>query len=243
MRKNLQLLKLKDVINLHSSSKRHLLEEVTAQFRRQHSYLNKLRIRRQDVLQCFEDVVDNATKPEFDYNSWTMQSKRDMSQTFDKILADARGWHGKGVTEKSLIQPFNDMCYHNLNAMMCLDLLSHDSNGEMVSDVAASQFIHRIIEDVSSFSKEKFGVCPEINIQGETNLRIVPPFIEFIIVEVLKNAIKAVVDRYGALDIDDADPIEIHISKTIALDNEMESGAIIEFCDRGVGMDDAVAKR
>jgi hypothetical protein len=242
MNKKLQLLTVHDFFHHQSIGRHSLFKQTIAQLKRQHVYLDTLRIRRPDVLHTFVQIIDNAMLPKVNIDNWLITSKYALSQTFDRIVADGNRWNGHGVTEKTLIKPLNDICHHSLYAMLCLDLLSDDapSLGLTVSDVDVRPFMERIVEDVSSFSKEKFGVCPEIQIKGEMDLSMVSPFIEFVTVEVVKNSIKAVIDRYGALDIDDAPPIQI-----ILINNLTKNGGIgrIVFSDHGIGMQKEVADR
>jgi hypothetical protein len=250
--KNLKLLQLKDFVRLGTApgGRIALFDQTVQQFKNQHNYLKTLRIRRPDVMRTFEQVIDSAScgphdDKKFHIDTWVTTSKTNMSKTFDKIVADGSMWNGQGVGDNALIQPLNEICRQNLYAMVCLDMLSADAprNGMFASEVFAHDFITRIVDDVSSFSKEKFGVCPHIDVQGELKTYIIPPFIEFVVVEILKNSIKAVIYRYGALDIDDAHPIEIRLS---AIDGALNDGDIkgsIEFRDQGIGMTDEVSRR
>lgn len=40
---------------------------------------------------------------------------------------------------------------------------------------------------------------------------LIVPYVEFMVTELLKNAMQAVVDRYGAWDVDDAPPVLVHV--------------------------------
>ena len=241
MSKSLQLLTKTDLSHFHSLGRDCLFKHTVAQFQAQHFHLNSLRLRRPDVLLSFSEVIDNAKMKNIELDTWVHKSKTSLASTFNQIVADSSRWNGQGVMEKSMIQPLND----SLHAMMCLDLLASDasSKGLLVTRTPLRPFMQRIVEDVSSFSKEKFGVCPEISISGDLELLIVPPFVEFVTVEVLKNAIKAVIDRYGALDIDDAPPIEIHLTQGENSCNAVSGKNCIVFRDHGVGMQKGVADR
>lgn len=246
MNKTLQLLTVKDFVHCPSVSRHSLFTKIVAQFERQHFYLDTLRIRHPVVLQTFERVIDNSKIPMFEMDSWVHMSKSLLTSTLDTMVADGSNWNGQGVGTKNLIQPLNDICKHTLHATLCLDLLSKDATekGLIRSDVAVGLFMERVVEDISSFSKEKFGVCPEIQVTGDCqnmSMQVIPPFFEFIAVEVLKNAIKAVIDRYGALDIDDAPPILIHLKENTQ--SGSGRGHIISFQDHGIGMPKEVAER
>jgi hypothetical protein len=241
MMNHFQLLTMKELIHFKSISRYSLFKHTVDQFRRQYIFLNTLRIRRADVKASFAEVIDKSMVDKFEIDEWVHKSKNVFSKTFDQIVADSSSWNGQGVSERSLIKPLNDICYHNLHALLCLDLLANDSSekGLLASNVNVGHFMERVAEDVSSFSKEKFGVCPEITIKGNLNILMIPPFIEFVTVEILKNAIKAVIDRYGALDIDDAPPIEICLKEKVG-----ENGAgCVMFHDYGIGMQKEVADR
>ena len=235
MNKSLKLLTAKDFV----LSRPLLFQQTVAQFRRQQLHLNALRIRHPEVLQTFDKVIGNLINPKLDLDARVRTSKTLFTTTFHKIAADGSNWNGLGVGQKQLIQPLNDICQHSLHAMMCLDLLSEDATekGLVISNVEVRFFMERIVEDVSRFAKEKFGVCPEIQVRGDMRISMIPPFIEFVTVELLKNAIKAVIDRYGALDIDDAPPI------VILLNPQGGKGGLLAFQDHGIGMREEVADR
>lgn len=238
----LQLLKLRDVARFRALSRHSLLEQTVSQLRRQHDHLGTLRIRHSKVLQAFDEVISNSKVDDHEVEVWVQTSKALLTSSFDKIVADGANWNGHGVGNRSLIEPLNDICHQSLHAMLCLDLLSEDATdkGLVETDVELRLFMERIVDDVSSFSKEKFGVCPEVLVGGELQLSIIPPFVEFVTVELLKNAIKAVIDRYGALDIDDAPPIQICLQSN---KQDVYGKGCIVVQDHGIGMPREVADR
>ena len=240
----MKLLKMKDVMRLRSISQEVLFEHTLAQLQRQHYYLSNLRIRNTSMVNAFGDIISSAVNKKSDINTWVVNSKHLLSKEFDKIAVEGSRWKGQGITMTNLILPMNEICHHSLYAILCLDLVTIDAldRGLTTSSVSLHEFIERVSENVMSFAKEKFGVSPEIFVKGDANVEIFPPLIEYVTVEIAKNSIKAVVDRYGALDIDDAPPIEVNINQH--LDKNSESGIIsIMFKDCGVGMNEHALRR
>lgn len=233
------LLTLKDI---HLLSRHSLYKQTLDQFRRQHRYLDTMRLRRHDVAQTFDTIIKNTTAKDFDLNSWARTSKNVMSKTIDQIVADSSNWNGQGLAQGSLVHSLNEICRHSLHVVLSLDLLLNDSfdrGNLVVKNLALSPFMQRISDDVASFAKEKYGVCPDIVVTGCIEMTAIPPYMEFVAVEILKNSIKAVIDRYSPLDIDDAPPIEIHLEKYA----KGCGAACILFRDHGTGMREEEASK
>lgn len=238
----LKLLTIREVQHFMSISRDTLFKHTVDQLRRQHYHLKNLRIRQLDLIKAFDKAILHSEGTNIDIDSWAKSSKETISHTFDKIVVEGTNWRGQGVGIKSLRRPLNEICHHSLHAMLCLDLLLTDAPevGLTPTDVELRPFIERISRNVGSLSKEKFGVCPDIQIHGDLHITIIPPTVEFAIVEILKNSIKALIDRYGALDIDDAPPIEVYLKKAVEIPENVNSKRIgigrLVLHDRGVGM-------
>ena len=229
-----KLLRIHDVARCLSLGRDVLLKETRGQFTRQLSCLKSLQIRHCQAIQCFTEVIESSSYSNFDLDGWVQSSKQAFQSVFNQMEAEGAQWNGRGICNRSLVSPLNEICYHNIYAQLCLDCLSKTSNNTPCT-LELNSFLSACMEDIGSFSKEKFGVCPDINIKGELNLLVVPSYFEFAVVELVKNSIKSVIDRYGALNLDDTEePIEIMLygdSKRMVL------------TDKGCGMSKDVAER
>eukprot|EP01024_Parvocaulis_polyphysoides_P032450 TRINITY_DN29054_c0_g1_i2.p1 TRINITY_DN29054_c0_g1~~TRINITY_DN29054_c0_g1_i2.p1 ORF type:complete len:313 (-),score=35.95 TRINITY_DN29054_c0_g1_i2:274-1212(-) len=78
------------------------------------------------------------------------------------------------------------------------------------------RLVQGIVEDCMAFSVEKNSTSPIVNISGEKDVCIstVDSYVFFLTVEVLKNGMQAVIRRYGAWDVDEADPIQFKIQRS-----------------------------
>lgn len=78
---------------------------------------------------------------------------------------------------------------------------------------AVVELLEHTVEDCRAFCVEKNGSAPEVVVEGEPGLRVltVPPYVKFIAVELLKNAMQALLDRYGAWDVDEAAPVVVRV--------------------------------
>ena len=79
------------------------------------------------------------------------------------------------------------------------------------------------IPHTTSISKQKYGVCPEIQLEMTPLHEGVSPepwgvvigsYVHYIAIELLENAVRATVDRFGVLDCEDAPPISVTVSLT-----------------------------
>eukprot|EP00937_MAST-01D_sp_MAST-1D-sp2_P003425 g3425.t1 len=95
--------------------------------------------------------------------------------------------------------------------------------GVLAADVELEPLLQHCIADVRGFSVEKHGAAPHFDLQIQADAaRGLPPrlrfcvegFIEFAVVELLKNACVAMVERFGALDVDDEDTPAIQVRAT-----------------------------
>lgn len=76
------------------------------------------------------------------------------------------------------------------------------------------EIVELAASDVSALSVEKFGTHPEIIIDcdHEVSPLCVDYHVHYVAVELLKNSIKAVIDRVGAAQVEDSQPIVVTIS-------------------------------
>jgi hypothetical protein len=116
------------------------------------------------------------------------------------------------------------------NVIGCRTLVSNAvglraGRGSAVQKVDALAAAHDTTESVRAFAVEKFGAAPEVIVSsvgawlvGPQPQRAshyfvgVPEYYNFVLVELLKNAIVAMVDAFGASKLDDAPPIRLTIS-------------------------------
>lgn len=89
------------------------------------------------------------------------------------------------------------------------------------STVNPAELAEKTAEHVRAFAVEKFGAAPEVLItsscvpQGAraASCLVIPAYLKFALVELLKNAIGASVERFGAAALDDAPPVRVIISE------------------------------
>lgn len=114
----------------------------------------------------------------------------------------------------------------------------------LVSTASLEAIARQVTDAVRSFCIEKHGVASEVDITTTTartrtpapatisaspfSFVGVPQHASFILSELLKNALNAHIERYGAVGVDDAPPIRMHVSS-----NARFASALI--CDAGGG--------
>lgn len=91
-----------------------------------------------------------------------------------------------------------------------------------------------VSEDVRAFCVEKNSAAPDVEVVGGEGVEVplVVPYFEFMCSEVLKNATQAVVNRYGAWQVDEADPVRIEISEPA----DDPKHVLVSITDRGLGV-------
>eukprot|EP01026_Neomeris_dumetosa_P000520 TRINITY_DN10130_c0_g4_i1.p1 TRINITY_DN10130_c0_g4~~TRINITY_DN10130_c0_g4_i1.p1 ORF type:complete len:362 (-),score=34.69 TRINITY_DN10130_c0_g4_i1:205-1290(-) len=102
----------------------------------------------------------------------------------------------------------------HMSAMDVMDLKVDENKVNLVAkDCKVYNLIRGVIEDCMAFSVEKNSTSPTVEITGDKDLTVsaLDSFVAFILAETLKNAMQAVVKRYGAWDVDEADPIQLHL--------------------------------
>ena len=88
--------------------------------------------------------------------------------------------------------------------------------------VALGEVIESATSGIALLSREKFSVVPPLVVEfdddddASANARrawALPGTLEFIVAELLKNAVGSTIARYGALDVDDAPPIRVAVAR------------------------------
>ena len=117
-------------------------------------------------------------------------------------------------------------------------LLQMLETGEAVNaeecSVNLSDVLNRAVEDLALLSREKFGVVPPIEVEalGVGRVWATEGLLHFVVFELLKNAVGATINRYGALDVDDAPPIRIAATQSAGEGGRVE----LAISDAGEGI-------
>ncbi len=125
-------------------------------------------------------------------------------------------WGGHSLAP-SLRPSVNAIAGHCFYTISCLDILSaicaHSSENNVVQLCDLRATTEFAVRNVRMLAVEKFGVCPEIVISGKMG-RVpgIPSVLEYCLVELLKNSVRGMLDRYGALNVEEAEPIAITFS-------------------------------
>jgi pyruvate dehydrogenase kinase 2/3/4 len=98
-----------------------------------------------------------------------------------------------------------------------------------------SEILAEAISHTTSISKQKYGVCPEIELTGvggaNAQATVIGSYVSYIAIELLKNSVRATVERYGELNVDDAPPITVLVSATAS-----EVGFVVSDVGGGIPM-------
>lgn len=107
---------------------------------------------------------------------------------------------------------------------------SEEMIGLISTHCSPAQIAEFAIEDAAYMCSRQHGDAPEVEIKGRTDLTFpyVPSHLQYIILELLKNSMRATVDSHG---IDNMPPIRIIIAD--ALDND---DVVIKISDEGGGI-------
>lgn len=149
---------------------------------------------------------------ENDIEKWKEESSLFINNAFNKLTSDGIKWNGN--LSNNLNEILTQICKHTIISLLLIDTLSyyHDHSyfNQDFNELKLNQFCYEIISEIDAFTKEKFGACPFIEVQGELILyKTIPSLIHFSIFELLKNSILATIEKYGVLNLDDAKPIQI----------------------------------
>lgn len=229
------MLRLKCLIGLSTPQLRNA---VVGQIKYQRDTLLSLRLRRHDIIAALDHAIDAAGRHGDDFS---VVSHSHIKEAFDNFVADGTKWNGKGLSN-NLNGCVNEIAYNCIHTLMLLQLLQSDEMFKHVN-LSLNPLICNISEDVGALAKEKFSVSPSVSIEGDFVLtHTVPSLIEYIVVEMLKNSMKSVVDRYGALnleDIDDAISLELSSSSS----GSPTAHYSLSIRDKGMGMSPQVLSR
>ena len=85
--------------------------------------------------------------------------------------------------------------------------------GIVCTQTSPFEIVKRAIDDASFMCTRKYGECPDVIITGRLDLTFpyVPTHLHYIMLELLKNSMRATVDWYG-LDVDSYPPIKVIIA-------------------------------
>jgi len=106
--------------------------------------------------------------------------------------------------------------------------------GPVLSNHSLQAIIEAAVFDSQAFAVEKFGAAPEVEIRvSDDNMGLtclcVDAHVHYVCMELLKNSYRAMITKYGALEVKEAHPIVIFISCS-------ENAAGISIEDSGGGM-------
>jgi len=104
--------------------------------------------------------------------------------------------------------------------------------GIVCTQTSPFQIVKRAIDDASFMCTRKYGESPDVIITGRLDLTFpyVPTHLHYIMLELLKNSMRATVDWYG-LDVDSYPPI-----KVIIADGKENEDVVIKVSDEGGGI-------
>lgn len=219
-----RLMLLRDIKSLAAAE---LAEAIRAQSQFQSSALAQLRFRRPELNDVFLRIGSSKMASADDskgQRQWAENCRGLLSASFERLAADGMSWGGN--LGNNLIVPLNNVCSHSLHGLMCFDVLmalldytdygvSESGRAHTVNDILGHRVDIKdmlrgsIIPDMESLTKEKFGACPEIAVSAPAQAPVigcaVPSLLSFVLVELLKNALEAVLNKYGVLDLEDSE--------------------------------------
>lgn len=216
----------RDLERCRGRSERYLL--VHTHLKHQSHYLQSLKLRRHDILQAYQSCLKNSPNTilpsPIPLDHWVKESHLQISSAYELFVADGVKWERK--LKNNLNQSVTEICKESIFTILLFETLQENDNES--NSLFMREFCQHLVEDIDALTKEKFGACPQVIVQGELNLlHIRPSLIHFSLVEFLKNSIFSVIKRYGVLDLDDAEPIIIHLDPT---------SYGISITDAGIGM-------
>jgi signal transduction histidine kinase len=110
-----------------------------------------------------------------------------------------------------------------------------DKSVDGIENIKISNLLPAVTDNIKAFAIEKFGAVPNItwaSCSGDPNDHTVLGFrshIQFVYTELLKNSIGGMLQRYGAIGVDDAPSISISVSST-------PNFSMWSIADRGTGI-------
>jgi hypothetical protein len=192
----------------------------------QYEHLQSLRLRRYDVLEAYQSCLQKSphSLSTTDLDHWIKQSHLKISSAYELLVADGVKWERK--LTNNLNTSVTEICKQSIFSILLFETLQEDD--KEINSLYMREFCQHLAEDIDALTKEKFGACPSVVVEGELHLfDIRPSLVHFSLVEFLKNSIYSVIKRYDVLDLDDSEPIVIHLDAT-------NHG--IRITDPGIGM-------
>jgi len=119
----------------------------------------------------------------------------------------------------------------------------HLRNGEqyigmICQTTSAYQCVRQATQDASMMCRRVYGRCPQVRVSGQTDLTFsfIPSYLNYILLELLKNAMRATMDRHEHADF--VPPVEVVIADS--LENE---DVCIKISDEGGGIPRSVVDK
>ena len=165
---------------------------------------------------------------------WAESSRKALSGAFERLAVDGVAWGGQlqNSLNEQLNQLCRHSVHSLMCFDLLLSSIEYYSNsGDLrESECATGKLLaydidlkaileESTVPDMESLTKEKFGACPAISVvqrdmladdDRETEKPATLPYgspslLSFVMVELMKNSLEAVLNKYGVLDLDDAE--------------------------------------
>jgi len=214
-------------------SKSELYPLVARQFNLQLSHLQSLRFRRRDILSAFE-LSCSLQRKGVALHDWVNYSRKELNKAYDMFVLDGTKWQGKELGNNLSVH-VNMVCSHCIHALFLLQLLDDDIDEPQM--LSLRPFCDDIGENVRALAREKYGASPDVVISGQLDILAIPSVTNYIIAEILKNSIEAVITKHGPLSVEDVDPV------MISLQSLGPKAGSLTISDKGVGMSDQQLER
>jgi len=113
---------------------------------------------------------------------------------------------------------------HVLNALLQHEQGEHArqprvASSSLIRKHTLADIVEAAISHCTAVAKQKYGVCPPIKLEEleeGIDCLCAAGHVQYIVIELLKNSIRAIVDKFGVLDVDDAPPIVVTVSGNAA---------------------------
>jgi len=198
--------------------------------------VHELYIRAFHLVTQFRPIVDNEDELKFSQAiTKLLEEHREVVTMLAEGFTDCR----RHIQDPGLIKSFLDamltsrlgmrlLCEHHL---MLHDSTSPNQVGVITINFSPKQLVEKKAEFTTKMCMEKYGVAPEVKVQG--HLSTVFPYIasplDYILHEILKNAMRSTVEAHGNASSDKLPPVVITVAN-----NDIDF--IIKISDRGGGV-------
>lgn len=226
---------------LKSLNRLQLANVIKQQVSNQLEDIYRVRIRRKDIISVYKEVNCIPIQKDGDVDNFAQMTRHLMNKALDNLINDAKKWNGRSLGN-NLNGEVNKLCSHLLQSLMYTQLISEAQDHIGIVDIDVPLMARHLAEDVGALSNEKFGCVPLIQVEGILTVHAVPSLMRYSIFEILKNSIKATIDRYGVLNIDGAPGIVIKCNTNHATSGSEVYGSV-EIVDYGTGMSDETKRR